>query len=171
MNTQMDDITQQFQLYRETARHLWNSCFARRPDILSASENFDRICEELFDALVLSKTGNNELPSQLNVQGFRSIRVVPLIAEGTPILINRTTPSGPYWDDPMRMVTPDGIALYFIGFFDWDSDGIIDMRYLRVCISAFDSNRLIEGREALIEISHAKVVALHLGRNPPAPSA
>jgi hypothetical protein len=157
----MTDVTQQFELCRETARHIWNSCFAHQkgePNSGAAFESFDRICEELFDALILTPFSSAESSSQLNVQGFTSIRVVPAIPDGTPILINRTEPSSPYWDDPMKSIHPTGSQLGFIGFFDWDSYGMIDMRYLRVRILTCDANPLVVGREALIEMSHAKVM-------------
>lgn len=157
----MNDVTQQFELCRETARHIWNSCFAHQtgePTSGATLESFDRICEELFDALILTPFGSAESPSQLNVQGFVSIRVVPAIPEGTPVLINRTDPSGPYWDDPLKSILPDASQLGFIGFFDWDSHGMIDMRYLRVRILRCDANPVVVGREALIEMAHAKVV-------------
>lgn len=168
MSIEMTDITQQLQLYRETARHVWNSCFAARSGASSsgeAFESFDQICEALFDALILGPLGSDESASQLNVQGFASIRVVPVISAGTPILINRTEPSGPYWDDPMNSVISGETELEFIGFFDWDSCGVIDMRYLRVRILDCKTNAAIVGREALIEMSHVKVVARGWGES------
>jgi hypothetical protein len=164
----MIDITQQIQLYRETVRHIWNSCFASEAGRSPAGEvfeAFDTICEQLFVALILSPNAISEPVGQLNVQGFPSIRVIPLLAEGTPILINRTEPTGPYWDDPVNVVKPDEIELGFMGFFDWDSYGIIDMRYVRARVLACHSNRALEGREALVEMGHAKVVTLPGGRS------
>lgn len=163
MTTSMTDITALVCRYREAARHLWNSCF-RDGDEGDAAESFDRICEELFNVLVLRPVGVGEQSSQLNVQGFQSIRVVPAIEEGTPVFINRTNPSGPYWDDPIAQVRPQAVELALIGFFDWDSCGFSEMRYLRVRIMSCRNDERLVGREALIDAAHARVVALTASR-------
>jgi hypothetical protein len=134
-----------------------------------AYEAFDRICEELFAALVLAPAGSHETPDQLNDQGFTSVRVLPSITDGTPILVNRTMPSGPYWDDPMTLVKPTEIELGFTGFFDWDPSGSIDMRYLRVRVLRCSANPVLDGREALIELSHSQVVVVLEGKPSPTP--
>lgn len=163
MKDECIDVTPAFHLYREAARHVWNSCFASRTDVTPSGthyEAFDRICEALFGALILDPVGSRECSSQLNVQGFASVRVIPAIVDGTPILINRTNPTGPYWDDPLRIVTASELNTGLIGSFDWNSHGLIDMRYLRVRILSCSTNLAIAGREALIEMDHARVVVL-----------
>jgi hypothetical protein len=52
-----------------------------------------------------------------------ALRVVALGAE-LPIMINRETPSGAYWDDPVRHVGDSGLDLEFVRFFDWDELGL-----------------------------------------------
>jgi hypothetical protein len=158
----MIDITQEIQRYREAARHLWNSCLMSRVNTSSGVvyEAFGRICEELFEVVVLDPYDIDESAEQLNITGFQSLRVVPAVSAGTPILVNRTQPTGPYWDDPMTSVKAQDIELGLIGFFDWDSYGLIDMRYLRVRILGCPSHPVLVGREALIEILNAKVMAL-----------
>jgi hypothetical protein len=154
----MTDITADIHVYRETARHLWNSCLRNIGGPSATTiEAFDRICEELFSAIVLDPHGIEESPEQLNIQGFRGLRVVPGVAQGTPILINRTTPPGPYWDDPLVMVRPEDIQLSLIGLFDWDSYSNIDMRFLRVHVNDCRVKPEVIGREALIEVFHSKV--------------
>jgi hypothetical protein len=156
----MIDVTTDIQLFRETARHVWNSSIAStaasHPG--ETSEAFDQICEELFYVVVLMANGIDESVEKLNGDGFRSLKVVPLIAEGTPIMVNRTAPAGPYWDDPVVLVKPAGIDLSLIGFFDWDSFANIDLRYLRVRVEDAPGYPTIIGRQALVDVSHAKVV-------------
>lgn len=154
----MIDITQQLLAYREVVRHIWNSCLASRAHTASAQEAYERVCEELFGVLVLDSISSNENVNLLNNVGFQSIRVVPLIPEGVPILVNRESPSGPYWDAPLTAVSPSSAELTFIGFFDWDSYGQIDLQYFRVRILSSTGNPQTIGHEALIEVRNAKVV-------------
>jgi hypothetical protein len=155
----MTDITADIHLYRETARHIWNSCLRNVGDSTGeALESFERICEDLFSAIIVGPYSVEEPANQLNIQGFKSICVIPVVDTGTPVLVNRTKPAGPYWDAPLAMVKPESIQLSLIGFFDWDSSSHIDLRYIRVRIDACVANSEVVGREALIEAFHSKVV-------------
>jgi hypothetical protein len=158
----MTDITADINRFREAARHLWNTWFTTRVNESTGVvfEAFGRICEEIFEVLVLDRHDIDEGGAQLNAQGFKSIRVVPAVAHGTPILVNRTNPAGPYWDDPTSVVKPVDVELELIGFFDWDSYRTIDMRYLRVRITSSAQIPSLAGREALLDVQYAIVLSV-----------
>ena len=155
----MKNITKDIQRYREVVRHLWNSCLVNCVEQSPGAtyESFGRICEELFDVLILEAHGSEESAERLNVAGFKTIRVVPAIKESVPLIVNRSNPSGTYWDDSVKL-KPDDCELLFIGFFDWDRHNTIEMRYLRVLVASCAAEPRVVGRHALIEMLYSEVV-------------
>lgn len=88
----MKEITERVALYREAARHLWNSAFrASQPD-WDTRDGFSRVASELFMALVLEPIDYTTQPlppmSQAAPSHFGRIAVVPSTDE-VPIMINR----------------------------------------------------------------------------------
>ncbi len=86
-------------------------------------------------------------------------KIIPSIAHGTPIMIQRPRPGAPtgYWDDPVTTVKAGHVALDFMSYFDWNPMDYIDLQYYRVKITKFDPHPELVGRDALIERKHAGV--------------
>lgn len=160
----MNEISGVFDHYRASARAIWNTAFWSDPDFRNwdSIDQFHQIEKLLFQELVLAKV-DREWPLQSLFQNaIPFLRVVPAIADGTPIMIQKPRPgahSG-YWDDPVNLVKPSEIELQFIAYFDWNRMDYIDLRYYRVKIASFDAHPDLVGREALIERQHAAVYLL-----------
>jgi hypothetical protein len=150
----MRDITELMNAYRECSRNLWNVYFSKRKDIGDALDVFEQIRELLFDSLVLS-----ELSYEGEAEGEDipppALKVVP---QRSLILIRRLTESGGYWDQEKDMIVgPDDITLAFVDYFDFFQPPSKDFRYYLCKILGFPSHADYEGREALLEVSGAKV--------------
>jgi hypothetical protein len=153
----MRDITELMNAYRECSRNLWNVYFSKRKDIGDALDVFEQIRELLFDSLILSelsyegKAEGGDIPPP-------ALRVAP--QRRSLILIQRLSGPGEagYWDQEKDMVVgPDDIALAFVDYFGFDHMPIMDFHYYRCKILSFPSHPDYEGREALLEVSGAKV--------------
>ena len=150
----MRDITELMNSYRECSRNLWNVYFSKRKDIGDALDVFEQIRELLFDSLVLS-----ELSYEGGAEGEDipppALKVVP---QRSLILIRRLTESGGYWDQEKDMIVgPDDIKLAFVDYFDFFQPPIKELRYCLCTILSFASHVEYEGREALVEVSNAKL--------------
>lgn len=153
----MRDITELMTAYRECSRNLWNVYFAKRENVGGSLDAFEQIREMLFDSLVVS-----ELSYEGEAQGDDipppALRVVP--DKTSLILIQRLSGPGEagYWDQEKDMVVgPDDITLAFIDFFDFYEAPLKDFYYYRCKILKFPRHDDYEGREALLEVSDAKV--------------
>jgi hypothetical protein len=153
----MRDITELMVAYRECSRNLWNVYFSKRKDIGASLDVFEQIRELLFDSLVLS-----ELSYEGEAEGEDTpppaLKVVP--EERSLILIRRLTEPGEarYWDQEKDMVVgPGDITLAFIDYFDFSQIPIQDFHYYRCKVLSFPSHADYEGREALLQVSGAKV--------------
>jgi hypothetical protein len=152
----MRDITELMNAYRECSRNLWNVYFSKRKDIGDALDVFEQIRELLFDSLVLS-----ELSYEGEAEGQDTpppaLKVVP---RKSLILIQRLSGPGEarYWDQVKDMIVgPDDITLAFVDYFDFFEPPIKDFHYYLCKILSFPSHADYEGREALLEVSRAKV--------------
>jgi len=153
----MRDITELMNAYRECSRNLWNVYFSGRPDIGGSLDAFEQIRHLLFESLVVSglsyegEAEGEDIPPP-------ALRVVP--RERALILIER--PSGPgeagYWDQEKDMVVgPDDIKLAFVDYFDFSQVPMKEFQYYLCKIQRFPSHADYQGREALLEVSDAKV--------------
>ena len=84
------------------------------------------------------------------------LRVVP--GNDVPIMISREDRASTYWDDPVNRAKGGEIDLRFVNFFDWDNYSDVDYQFYRVLIAGFPSQSHLVGREALLEVSHARVL-------------
>src|SRR5580698_3978162 len=151
----VNDISRIFDHYRMSARAIWNTTFWPDQNFRNwdSIEQFHEIAKLLFQELVLAKV-DREWPLQdLFKSAIPFFHIVPSIAHGTPVLIQKPREGAPtgYWDDPVNLVEPSQAELLFIEYFD--------LRYYRVKIANFDTHSELVGREALIERQHA---AIHL---------
>lgn len=153
----MSDITELMNTYRECSRNLWNVYFSRREDIGGSLDVFEQIRQLLFESLVLS-----ELPCEGETEGEDEhrpvLKVIP--QERTLILIQRLSGPGEagYWDQEKDMVVgPTDIMLALIDYFDFSQVPIKNFHYYQCKVLSFPSHPDYQGREALLEVAHAKV--------------
>jgi len=158
----MRDITELMNAYRECSRNLWNVYFSKRKDIGDALDVFEQIRELLFDSIVLS-----ELSYEGEAKGEDipppALKVVP---QRSLILIQRLSGPGEarYWDQEKDMVVgSDDITLAFVDYFDFFQPPIKEFHYCLCRILSFPSHVGYEGREALVEVSRAKLFHDDLG--------
>lgn len=153
----MRDITQFMNAYRECSRNLWNVYFSGRGDIGGSLDAFGRIRQLLFDVLIISELScKAEAGGEDMAPPF--LKVVP--KERALILIQRLSESGQagYWDQEKDMVVgPRDITLAFLEYFDFSEVPIQVFYYYRCRVLSFPSHPDYEGREALLEVSDAKV--------------
>jgi hypothetical protein len=154
----MQDITKTMHEYRECVRGLWNRFLlpnAPRSDF-DAVERFQDLSAQLFDELVLRPLA---APFQQRTRStpYAFLRVQPT-SEPAPLMINRTAPRGGYWDEPITGLACSGLSLAFVEYFDWDDFDYIDLQYYRIVIEACDEHPQLIGREALMEVHHARIM-------------
>ena len=158
---EMKDVSSVFDHYRANARAIWNTAFWPDPDFRNwdSIDQFHEIEKLLFDGLVLAKLDREWPLCDLFVNPIPFFQILPSIAHGTPIMIQKPRPGAPtgYWDDPVNLVKPREAELQFIAYFDWNQMDYIDLRYYRVKIASFDAHPELVEREALIEHQHATV--------------
>jgi hypothetical protein len=151
------DITSSFLLYRETARHVWNTAFVGHiPNVdWNARDGFCDACLSLFKEIVLVPSGLDPECSQADYASpafvYESIVLKPKGPSlAFPILINREkgVDSG-YWDHPIDVFSNKDGLLKFSKFFDWNDLAKRDFQYVMTKIES--SNQDIDGRFALVE--------------------
>jgi hypothetical protein len=161
LEADMKDVSSVFDHYRSNASAIWNMAFWPDGDFRNwdSIEQFHELEKLLFDALVLTKLNRKWPLCDLFVNPIPFFQIVPSIAHGTPIMIQKPRPGAPtgYWDDPVNLVKPREAELQFIAYFDWNQMDYIDLRYYRVKIASFDAHPELVLREALIERLHATV--------------
>jgi hypothetical protein len=153
----MRDITELMNAYRECSRNLWNVYFSKRKDIGDALDVYGQIRELLFDSLILS-----ELSYEGEAEGEDIPPPVLTVVPGSRSLILIQRLSGPgeagYWDQEKDMaVGPDDIRLAFVDYFDFSQVPMKDFHYYLCKILSFPNHSEYEGREALLQVSDAKV--------------
>lgn len=156
------DITELMSAYRECVRGVWNNTF--RPT-LGEEADFDdvdafwAVRDALLSEFVLRRLGipRSGRGSRSRREPVQRLQVVPR-PDPVPIMVNRPSSDGNlYWDDPVRSVRTDGLALGWVDFFDWDNFGFIDLQYHLVRIDACSEHPHLVGRAALIEVRYATV--------------
>ena len=157
----MTDITERIHSYRESTRGLWNTFL--RPSAGSdlsfdTVERFSHIAEEIFDELVLRPIGRDGFKPNQPREAYPFLRLIP-VADPTPIMINRPTEQGMYWDDPIDYLKVDGLRLLFIECFDWDVLGFREMQYYRTRIMECKEHPHLTGRQALLDAHYVRVEA------------
>jgi hypothetical protein len=90
------------------------------------------------------------------------LKVIPTF-EPFELLVQRPTPQGVYWDDPVKSFRSADVDLSYVGFYDFDQFGYIEVRYWRVVISQCVTHPHLAGRHALIDVTHARVECLAPG--------
>jgi hypothetical protein len=157
----MQDITDLMDHYRITGRSIWNAAFWSQPELRNwdSWEQFEQIKNLLFSALVVGRLEQIGCCADLATVPRPILQVRPGQSSTVPIMIHlpRQGDRNNYWDDPVREITGEETELHFLDYFDWDKMNYIDFQYYRVKIIGFPSQPHLQGREALLQHSHAKV--------------
>lgn len=154
----MKDVTGLMSTYRECSRNLWNVYFSTKKDVGRALDAFSQIRESLFDSLVLDELPSDE-EALATVGSTPTLTVVPRAR--SLILIQRPSAPGEasYWDEEKDLVVgPEDITLSFIGYFDFCQIPIMDFQYFRCKVLSFPSRSTYEGREALLQVTDARIL-------------
>lgn len=148
-------ITQEVNMFRETLRHLWNTCLRIDADWDSV-EVFSEISRMIFEEHIVSRLGIDAPPIPLDAGG-EYISQYRIFTEGKgklPLSVNRDIPAAGYWDYPIEWIPPEmNHDLRLISFYDFDVLGWRLLEYYRVRIVECESNPELAGRDALIRCS------------------
>lgn len=151
----MKHVTSVFQCYRDSARHLSNTCY--RPKYegdWDTRENFDEISVLLFKHLVLNELQISHTLCDWLGQPAEIFKLQPS-TERIPVMINRDGTSG-YWDHPKTELDQNEAEIAFIDYFDWDEMDTIDFRYIRGKILKSRSGDL-DGHDILVETIYVNI--------------
>jgi hypothetical protein len=159
----MKNVTDQFNRYRECARHLWNSYFVEKTSSAPKWElrdAYDDICTRLFSSLVLvplGKSGSSKSRSyDASPEPLLFIRVIPVA--DMRIHVNRDATPGPYWDYLDDLVNGNDLDMRFIDCFDFEVLEFRDFRYYRTRIVASKTRMDIVGRDALVASNNVQII-------------
>jgi hypothetical protein len=151
---QMQDVSNIFDHFRESARTIWNTAFWPDPDFheWDSIDRFVEIQRLLFDELVLAKLGRNWPIQDIFRVPMPFFFAVPR-SQIIPILIQNPRPGSPsgYWDHPVNQISQGAAEMQFLAYFDWDRMDYVDFHYYHLQIKKFDAQPELVGREALIE--------------------
>ena len=160
----MIEITPVINQYRECVRHLYNTYFLKE---VSEGEDIDwdlkdlynNIASQLFDAVVLypRDISNAKLTPDHIVPKvpLAFLQIMPSDHAAAMVLINREIDSG-YWDEKATDQELCDSRMSFLGFFDFDSSGFMEMNYYLVLIESAPNRPDLAGRQALIPVQYAK---------------
>ena len=150
---EMRNITSEMRNYREAVKNLWNSSFSFLNESFrygASLDLFEQIDELLFQALVCVPHGITVGPRASNAP-IPSISISPIAASSCAVMINRASPAIGYWDDSRKLLCFPDVGLALIGIFDWDGYNYKECQYYRVRIVSCQSDKDLEGRDAILE--------------------
>jgi hypothetical protein len=152
------DVTRIFEAYREAARHLRNTSFSTRDSgDWDTIADFEIVNKILFDRMVLERIPPKTPPVPREAIEMNKFLLEPS-GGGMWAMISRDRPAAGYWDHPVDTLLPGEAVLAFREYFDWDQHGLIDFRFYRASILESSRYPDLEGREALIETIHARII-------------
>lgn len=160
----MKDITLRVNVYRECARHIWNSYYLdqlTKSTQFDIKDEFDELCTMLFSSLVLNPIGceqhKKSLSNQANQEPLNCLLVSPSVKSGVPISINREIRRSAYWDHPLNFAKHGDLDMRFIDCFDSNVFGFRDFEYYVVRIVNSRKHKDLTGRDALIQTRYARI--------------
>lgn len=154
----MQDVTDLCERYRRCAAALWNDCLRNVATIENdVVDRFEELQRLLFQTIVLDVLGVRHYLKTSPDEPCSFLRVVPK-AEVVPVMIQSAGEDGS-WEDPSTRLAGEDVDFRFIDYFDWDTWGRRGFLYYRVRIAACGEHPLVVGRQALIEVERARVVA------------
>lgn len=167
----MRDVTEIFQTYRLTLRHLWNDRFWGDQDLRqdwSLEQYFDLVKTPIFLALVLAKIegSSSSVPEALEKRPWRFFVLpgAPNSADGTysaELTLLRARDPGWDSDGSIGRIHPSDVRLKYLDVFEWGNVGYRDFRYYRVEILEAKGRPDLVGRNALVEVDEVRVLLDH----------
>ena len=161
----MRDITSDMMSYLEARRHLWNVHFREKVDSIvepSALDEYEYIGELLFLGLVLRDLGVTSYPEDFTftTSPIKEVIIRPDSFYET-IRISLGTEfngGGARWESDIP-VSPKGLELEFIEFFEWARYDFVAYPLVMGRIVKFDEHKEYIGRRALIQNMYVHFVA------------
>jgi hypothetical protein len=163
------DATEEFQKYRLLLREIWNQYLWSDESLRDWDmvDHFSRIRPLLFSSLLEERLRRKY--GLVDGVSFR-IFVVPRIPNqngvpGAPIRISETlaVQVSRDWMEPPSHITGSDIILEFLDFFDWGQAAFRDLQYFLVKIGSSTKYGNLKGREALVQVDHARVLVAEPG--------
>jgi hypothetical protein len=152
------DVTNLFETYRESARHLRNTYFSTRDSKnWNTIEDFNEVAKVLFARLVLYRLADNYDRTIDRAVEDRRLLIVP-DAERMPLMISREKNGGGYWDHPIEVLQRGEAKIAFKAYFDWDQHGLIDFRYYHGVILGSVAHPEVVDHEVLIETIYGRIL-------------
>lgn len=152
-------ITQEVNMFREAARHLWNSYMRINAD-WNTADAFREITSIMFKEKILAKFELNDIPIPVDSEND-CISQYRIFMKGTgklPVFVNRDCPPSGYWDYPIDWIPPEmNHDIRPICFFDYDILGWRILEYYRVRIVKCASHSELTGRDALIRCDYVDI--------------
>lgn len=156
----MVDITGKMLKFKESIRHIWNSCFLEGNDPASSEMQnaFSDIEHALLRALVLAPYGMGNLAESYRLQVLSNILVQPLyFSEEIPIRFGNIEQNGNVvWDVEAMLKVEKNTQFHFFDFFDWYPYGYVDLPFVRVRTVPDAGDPAGGGKIALIEQRYCK---------------
>ena len=155
----MKDVTKLFNNFREASRHLGNTQYVpSENDLWNKRDAFFEVCVLLFQHQVCTPLDIEYDHAEWFCEPVSLFKLIPPGSK-LPIMINRVPEvDHGYWDHEIVAVEPDEFDLTFIGYFDWDDEGVIDHKYIMCRITGAKSQASVVGHTALVE---SQYVAIH----------
>lgn len=152
----MADITDLMNSYRECSRHLWNAYFGKLENTADLVSQYEEIRNLLFRSLVMDQIEDENLTESPGA--LPRLEVIPI--SSVPILIRRPSSDGNwYWDQEQDLrVHADDVNLEFQDYYDFAQYPVKDNQFYKCKVLRFTSRPEYQGRDALIEVSHARVL-------------
>ncbi len=154
-------VTQEVNLFRETARHLWNT-YLREDADFDTVDVFRNICRILFCEKIVSRLGINAPPIPVETDGnYLPQYKIFMTWNGQPgklpLYVNRDLPPSGYWDYPIDWIPPEeDHDIRPICFFDFENEWRM-LEFYRVRIVNCGSHPELTGRDALIYCKYVDI--------------
>jgi hypothetical protein len=158
------NITEEVNLFRETARHLWNTYLRWDKDYNLTNPNlglraqddthhvFSNICRILFCEKFVNRLDINAPPIPYDTSGdyLPQYRLI-IPGGGVSLHVNRDVPPSGYWDYPIKSILrEENLDLRPVCFFDWERHGWKMLEFYRVRIVNCPSHPELNDRDAII---------------------
>ncbi len=153
-------LTEEIHLFRETARHLWNSYLKQDADF-DTVDIFKDICFKLFEEKILYRLNLDCEPIPIDANDPVINMDFRIFMEGTgklPLHVNRDIPPSGYWDYPIEWIPPEGnYDIRPISIMDYNCFGWKNLEFYRVRILNCESHPDLNNRDALIRCDHVDI--------------
>jgi hypothetical protein len=150
----MRDVTDLMNRYRDCSRTVWNTYMGTEMSN-ATSEAIERIYEQIKELLF-----RGMVAVRLTEAPATDVRLIVAPMASLPILIRRPSADGNYyWDQEPELRFEDGLVqLTFVDYYDFFEGPVRDFRFYRCNVMKFPTRPEYEGRDALVDVVHARVL-------------